>query len=75
MAVATVPAVTCMEVAATCEFPNWRMLWVWIGLLSLMAARAAAIWASMKGVAEPFAWMSDSLPPHEPGQAQVRLPD
>ena len=70
MAVATVPALACMAVAATCEFPNWRMLWVWIGLLSLMAARAGAIWASMKGAGKPFAWMSDP-PPHQPGQAQV----
>jgi hypothetical protein len=60
VAVAAIPALACMGVAVSCSSANWSLLWVWIGLLALMAARAMAIWWSLKTAYGPFAWMSDS---------------
>ena len=38
---------------------NWRLLWVWIGLLALMVARAGTIWVTISKAERPFGWMRD----------------
>ena len=59
VAVAAVPSLACMAIASSSSMANWRLLWVWIGLLSLMAARAGTSWWSLRRAVNPLAWMAD----------------
>ncbi len=64
VAVAAVPALTCHALAAACgEATNVRLLWVWIGLIALMAGRTATIFFALKTASGPFSWMERAEAP------------
>lgn len=67
IAIAAIPALTCMAIASSCNMANWRLMWVWIGLLALMAARAGTIWWSLSRAVKPFEWMADLPTSGNPG--------
>ena len=60
-----VPHPGCLQVASSCESANWRLLWIWVGLSALMAARAGTILAALWQAEGPFSWMASQTAPEE----------